>query len=488
MKQILQILILEDDKDDAFLIQSFLRTTDLVFHSQVVKNKQEYQDALEQKEYHLILSDHRMHNFTSLEALRIRNEKGIFAPFILITGTISEEFAIAILKEGASDYILKDRMQRLPVAIKEALEKERTTLEKLNAEKALSKANERFEKAAQAVSDVIWDYDFAAKKLYCSNSFTILFGYESGECLNPLAIIKRIHHEDAPEVIRSYRAFLKEGKERWKCFCRMHKSEGSVVYVKISAISLSNEEKHPQRIIGVIQDTTEMKRLQDRLLEKEVEKQKYIAAITLKAQEKEREEIGKELHDNINQLLASAKMMMEIASHRQSMRKECISRGKEAVTEAIKEIRRLTHNLMPPSFDETSFAMAIEEIGYKINLHGKLQMKTELPVKQNISLIPNEMKLAIYRIIQEQVHNIIKHSLATEASVTLEILKNHIQLIIADNGIGFDPLKKATGIGLANISSRIESFNGSSQILSEPGNGCTFKIKIPLVKAGELVY
>jgi two-component system, NarL family, sensor histidine kinase UhpB len=379
-------------------------------------------------------------------------------------------------------------MQRLPVAIKQALEKEKATLEKLNAEKALSKSNERFEMAAQAVSDVIWDYDFAAKKLYCSNSFTNLFGYESGEYLHSLSIIKHIHHQDAPEVIRSYRAFLKEGKERWKCFCRMHKSEGSVVYVKISAISLCNEQKHPQRIIGVIQDTSEMKKLQDRLLQKEVEKQKYIAAITLKAQEKEREEIGKELHDNINQLLASAKMMMEIASHRQGIREECLTRGKEALSQAIEEIRRLTHTMMPPSFDEGSFAMAIEEIGYKINLHGKLQMKTELPTKQNISLLPNEMKLAIYRIIQEQVHNIIKHSLATEASVTLEILRNDIHLIIADNGIGFDPLKKATGIGLANISSRIESFNGSSQIISEPGNGCMFKIKIPLLKAGELVY
>jgi signal transduction histidine kinase len=68
---------------------------------------------------------------------------------------------------------------------------------------------------------------------------------------------------------------------------------------------------------------------------------------------------------------------------------------------------------MPPSFNEGSFAMAIEKIRYKINLHGKLQLTTEIPTKQNISLIPNEMKLAIYRIIQEQVQNIMKHSMAT---------------------------------------------------------------------------
>jgi two-component system, NarL family, sensor histidine kinase UhpB len=72
--------------------------------------------------------------------------------------------------------------------------------------------------------------------------------------------------------------------------------------------------------------------------------------------------------------------------------------------------------------------------------------------------------------------------------VTLEISETHIHIKTSDNGIGFDPLKKGKGIGLANISSRIESFNGCSQIITEPGKGCTFKIKIPLVKSVELVH
>jgi two-component system sensor histidine kinase UhpB len=86
----------------------------------------------------------------------------------------------------------------------------------------------------------------------------------------------------------------------------------------------------------------------------------------------------------------------------------------------------------------------------------------------------------IFRIVQEQISNIIKHSKATEAEIKLTAARNEIVVTISDNGIGFDPRKRMRGIGLMNITSRAEVHNGKVEVMSSPGNGCTVKISIPL--------
>src|SRR5687767_1745028 len=108
-ENILKILMLEDNPNDAELIRMYLKSSRLNVESTLVSNKQEYVDALNHDEFDVILSDHNIPQFSSLEALRIRNEIKFHVPFILISGSIPEEYAVTILQEGANDYILKDR-------------------------------------------------------------------------------------------------------------------------------------------------------------------------------------------------------------------------------------------------------------------------------------------------------------------------------------------------------------------------------------------
>ena len=135
MKQKIRILHLEDIESDAELIDHELRKAKIEFEKRVVDTREEYEQMLDTFDPEIILSDHSLPSFNSYKALEILKTKGLDIPFILVTATVSEEFAVDIMKHGAADYILKDRTQRLPSAIinsieKHILEKEKKEIEK----------------------------------------------------------------------------------------------------------------------------------------------------------------------------------------------------------------------------------------------------------------------------------------------------------------------------------------------------------------------
>ncbi len=141
MKHPLKILHLEDNTSDAWLIERSLKKSGLDFSITVVDNRTDFIAALDDLKPDLILSDHSLPQFDSMEALRIYKEKGGSIPFILITGSVSEEFAILSIKEGADDYILKNNLIRLPSAIDQAIKARKTVSERQEANRQLEISN-----------------------------------------------------------------------------------------------------------------------------------------------------------------------------------------------------------------------------------------------------------------------------------------------------------------------------------------------------------
>ena len=122
MDKYISILMLEDNVDDATLIQKCLERGNLKFTATVVTTKQEFVDALNNHSFDLVLSDHSLPQFNSSEALQIVRAEKPFMPFIVLTGAVSEDFAISIFEKGADNYIMKDNLKRLPSAILKAIE------------------------------------------------------------------------------------------------------------------------------------------------------------------------------------------------------------------------------------------------------------------------------------------------------------------------------------------------------------------------------
>ncbi|GAB2838225.1 sensor histidine kinase [Ferruginibacter profundus] len=212
------------------------------------------------------------------------------------------------------------------------------------------------------------------------------------------------------------------------------------------------------------------------LMHQKVEEQKKITRAILNAQEKERRHMGEELHDNINQMLAGTKLYLSVAGNGNARVREVLQYPIQLIEKTMTEIRLLTKRSVTPK--------------QNINLEDLLQtlvdtmfkstaIKTCFEYKIIDECLEDELKLNIYRILQEQTNNIMKYASAATVNISVKA-KNHIlNVVVSDDGNGFDVNKKRDGIGISNIINRVESFNGEVVIESSPGSGCKLLINIP---------
>jgi two-component system, NarL family, sensor histidine kinase UhpB len=471
--------MLEDNPIDARIIQKTLSHASFPTEFTVTASGEEYIHRLNEHPFDLILCDYQLPGFDAIKALHARNEKNSSIPFILVTGAVSEETAIGIIKEGANDYILKDRLQRLPLAIEKALKKQQLRFDKQSVEASLSQLTERFHLAAKTSLDVIWDYDLEKGLIYCSDAIEKIIGSTLTESVRPHYLKKFIHPDDLATIERSFIQIIKSSEHRWRKLFRIVRVDGSIAWVNTNAMVLRNRHEKATRIVGVMHDITEVRRLQHELIEQEMQNQKQIAQITLQAQEKERTAIGRELHDNVNQLLATAKIMIDTATANPDIQDICLSKSKESIMEALNELRNLAHDMMPPAFENNNFENILSDFAWKINLTGKINLDLSLLPDEKLQLMDNHLKLAFYRIIQEQVSNILKHANARKISITIDADSSDFTLAIEDDGIGFNAQKRTKGIGLKNIENRCTLLGGTMSIVTSPGEGCIIMVKIP---------
>jgi two-component system, NarL family, sensor histidine kinase UhpB len=475
--------MLEDNPLDALIIQKTVSKIPFQTEIILISSGRDYIDKLNHPDYDLILCDYQLPDFDAVKALQVRNQKNRGIPFILITGAVSDEVAISVLKEGADDYILKDRLQRLPFAIEKILRKQRIKSEKKSAEASLSELTERFQLAAKTSFDVIWDYDIQKGLVYCSPAIEKIIGNDPGEKLKVQELKGFIYQDDIADIKRSFSVIRKGKENRWRKIFRVIRKDGSIAWVNANGLAIRDKQGKAIKMIGVMHDVTEVRHLQHQIIEQELQNQKQITAVTLQAQEKERMEIGKELHDNVNQILATAKIMIDTARTIPEMHDLCLEKSREAIMDAITELRNLSHSMMPPSFEKNSFKHVLNELAHTINLSGKVDLVLSLPPAEQLEQIGSELKLCLYRIIQEQVSNVLKYAKAKRAEIKIDMDEEACSLIIKDDGIGFDTTKKSKGIGLKNIESRCGLFNGTMVVQAAPGHGCKIKIRIPVSDA-----
>ena len=234
-------------------------------------------------------------------------------------------------------------------------------------------------------------------------------------------------------------------------------------------------------VISSFADITEQKNLSLQLMEQEIQKQKQLMQATIDGQEKERHEIGRELHDNISQHLTTTRLYLEVAKEKADGEMlKMISQAHKGLLDIVSEIRQLSQTLVPPSLSDIGLIESIQDLCDSLkNTHAfKIDLQCH-PFDE--TLLPEKMKLMLYRIFQEQINNIIRHSGADAIHAMLQTAERQVILSVADNGKGFDPKTVKKGLGFDNMSNRANLFGGKVKIDSEPGKGCIVQVTIPLV-------
>ncbi len=351
--------------------------------------------------------------------------------------------------------------------------------ESKKAEEKLQESNERYEFVNKATQDTIWEWDYAASEGRWGNGIIKTFGYSEDKLKYGKNWVEEyVHPYDKEQVRRRIQTCIESGIENWQDEYRFRCADGSYKYVYDRGFILFDNQGKPYRMIGAMTDITEKKRLERELSEQQIKQQKLITETIIETQEKERNELGRELHDNINQILATVKMYLGMAKAKDNVPVDLLGQSYEYVTEAMEEIRKLSHSLVAPSLGDIGLKEALKGLVEDVNSQN-LQVQLLFDEKYIEKDIDKNKELMFYRIVQEQMNNITKYAKANKVVISFKTDDDILILSVADDGVGFDSKHKSKGIGLKNIRSRVEFYSGNINIISTPGQGCTLEVFIP---------
>lgn len=464
--QPLSILIIEDNPSDSFLIEQMLSSSDLVIEKIFTSERlDEGIQLLKQNSISIVLSDLSLPDSFGMETfLKIRRHSSQI-PIIILTGLSDSKMALEALKKGAQDYLVKGEFNT-SFLVKSIL----YSIERKKVEERVLISEEKYRQIFYQNPFPMWITDKETLQILEVNESAIKkYGYSREEFLD-------LTLEDIQKFCTDFSLLAlpsNQPRDLWSHF----KKNGEEMIVEFTSYPINYFGRTALQI--QVNDITEQIRL-----EKELDKknQQMIEAV-LDAQEQERKIIGEELHDNINQILTAIKINLGFILDHDQLRKDLVQKCLDNASFAIEEVRKLSRALILPSnLRELGLVPSLKILAKDIQTVTSLNIDICDSEFNEDSLI-EEQKTALYRIAQEQMNNILKHSKASNVHIHLSSSAEGIELSISDDGKGFDPSTKKNGIGFYNISNRVKLFNGSLIIDSAPGKGCLVSVHIQSKKS-----
>jgi signal transduction histidine kinase len=355
MQNKLKILHLEDTPFDAELVERELIKGGIEFEKIVVDNEKDFEMAVDNFMPDIILSDHSLPSFDSAGALKIVQQKTPATPLILVTATVSEEFAVTILQQGAADYILKSNLKRLPSAVQQAISKRRIIQEKEQAEEELKHSYNQIRKLASHLQNI---------------------GEEERA-----SMAREIHDELGQQL--------------------------TALKLDIGWLMLKLKEANPQ--------------------------------------------ITEKIH-SMEKLLSTA----------------------------LITVKKLASELHPALLDKLGLIEAINWQSREFEKRTGIKITLEIPGE--LTGISSKTNIALFRIYQECLTNVARHSCAKKVFCSLKKEKNDLHFTITDDGKGFDvtATEQLHSLGILGMRERSVMIGGKYQITSEPGKGTTVYAMLPV--------
>tara|TARA_Y100001980_G_C14556826_1_gene350864 strand:- start:33995 stop:37429 length:3435 start_codon:yes stop_codon:yes gene_type:complete len=343
--------------------------------------------------------------------------------------------------------------------------------EQKKREVALKNSYRRFELASKATCEAIYEWDFRTNNLHWTENYQILFGYdEEIEKFNNWE--SKIHPLDHDRIINSLEDLMENTEQLfWKNEYRFIKKDKRVAFVEERGYLIRDKNGNPISMIGSVQDLTEKKMFQEQLLEN-----------TIQSQEKERNRIAQELHDGIVQEMVVCSMRTDLLRKSVNNNPELENKVNE-ITEYIKQLtnntRDISHNLLSANVAEMTFGELLERLDLNLRIMSKIKFNIEhfLDLRLNLD---ESIKINLYRVIQELANNIIKHSDASKALILVEQIKESISVKVVDNGKGINEKHSSSGIGLANVTNRINMIGGKIDFKNGEMGGLEVSISVPI--------
>lgn len=341
----------------------------------------------------------------------------------------------------------------------------------------LELSEQRFRSLVQHSYDMICILDLEGNYLYTSDSMEHNLGYKSEE-LAGVNALTLVHPDDLffaqQSILRLHTEKLVRDLPPFRFRCK----SGSWHWIESVGTNLVDDPAVGGIVVNA-RDVTDRKMLQEKLAREVEERRITINKAAIRAQEREREQLGRELHDNVNQVLTTVKLYTELVLDG-TVTDSAVLMQKSVgyLTDCINEIRNISKRLSTPTLGKITLGESLQELVTSLSLAGKLTINLQVGRMEKKKL-SQDVHLGIYRIVQEHLTNVLRHAGATRVDISLETARGQMEVLITDNGRGFDVAARRKGIGISNMYGRCENINGRMELVSAPGKGCTLKLQVP---------
>jgi PAS domain S-box-containing protein len=406
-------------------------------------------------------------------ALASRDEEPRVVEYALtLDGTEHQFEARLVACEGDGDIVMS--------LVRDVTEQRRASADVLQS-------RQRYELATTACGAGVWDWNLATLDFYIDRGFMTILGYDHAAPRRFEGLVEYVHPHDRPATESAARACLEGSAAIYAQEHRMVCRDGSIRWFQCRGTAVSNERGVPGRVVGTFWDITDRKETEAALRMSELALRATNAEIQdlagrlIAAQEVERARIARDLHDDMGQKLALLTIDIDQLGRHQSLADETADHVKQIsdrAAEIASDMHQLSYQLHPTKLEALGLVPSIQSVCRDVsNQHG---VQVEFRHQYVPSDLDPEIALCLFRIVQESLRNVVRHSGASRALVKMTASNGELRLNVADQGRGFDvDAMGRAGLGLVSMRERVKFAGGDIAIRSAPGSGTRIGVRVP---------
>lgn len=471
----IKILVIEDNPGDFLLIEEFLMEE---FAHPFIKHASRLKEAVnlfrdEDGPFDVVLLDLSLPDKSGEDLITVMLKIAGDIPVIVLTGYTDVPFSIKSLSMGVSDYLLKDDLNGLTLykSISYSIER-RGTLKKLKD------SEKRYRDIFHLSPLPMWVFDRNSLQLMDVNQAAIQhYGFSREEFLS-MKITDLRPKEDQPiipTVLTDYengfnKSATLEGHYRHR------KKDGEIIFVELKFSNIPYLGSDSRLILA--NDVTER-------IEKEAALEESYKLI-LSIEEEERKRFAAEVHDGIAQNLVSLNLFFQLFEEAEDVtgKNKYSTIIKKLLQDTIRECKKISHNAQPKDLLDNGLRYMLQTMAEKVREAGGVKISISCP--ENIDqILSGYSQFAIYRIIQENFTNMMKHSDARKVVVNIRVSDSKLYIRFADNGVGIDEETRTARSSFLTIKRRVVALKGKFEVKSEVGNGAEFSYVFPVEEDSE---
>jgi PAS domain S-box-containing protein len=363
------------------------------------------------------------------------------------------------------------------------------TTRRKRMQEQLRESEERFRQLAENIDEVFYLTDVEGDQIfYVSPAFEKVWGFSAQKLYQePRSWQELVYFADRKRVRRAFKA--RERGSAYDMEFRIARPDGAVRWIRVRGFPISGASGTVFRVAGVARDVTVRKEAAE-VLRVSHQRMRELALHLQSVREDERKRIAREIHDELGALLLAIKMDLDACQKRQAAVPDVTAAMQELlgrVDTAIDSVRRIATDLRPSVLDNIGVLAAVEWQAQETERRTGIKCEVAADPRRDDFDLPPELATAIFRIVQEALSNVVRHSRATHVHIALGERADRVELHIADNGKGFgtDVLPDSKSWGLIGMAERVRAFGGEFSVMGAPHEGTAITVTIPVRPSGK---